>query len=251
MPKSMNSVLPPIVLQAGGKGERMAGACRGLPKVLVPVQGVALIERLIRQIAAEGAREFYIITGHAGHEVEAHVLGIKGLPSDLVIEFVRETGPRGNIGSITEMAYLNETVLFAFGDLFTNLSFRTLFQIHRQRNTAITLASHLEPHRLQLGHLIVQNETVMDYREKPEYSFLICSGIAAIEPEVLRQLPATGSIGMNRMVLTALEKGHTVSHWTHGAFWMDVNTPALLEIANSVEIKTHAASEYSLAAGAG
>jgi NDP-sugar pyrophosphorylase family protein len=227
----MTQSLPPVVIQAGGKGERMRAGGHAIPKVLVGVQGVPLVERLLRAIAAEGAEQFYIITGHEAEQVESHILAMKGLPTGARLQFIRETTARGNVGALSELAGLGSPILFAFGDLFTNLSFQALYEIHRQRDCAITAASHFERHRLQLGHLIVEDDRVVDYREKPEYQFLICSGIMAIEPHVLHLLPKEGAVGMNRLVMLAVESGLSVTHWNHGADWIDVNTPQLLETA--------------------
>jgi NDP-sugar pyrophosphorylase family protein len=229
--------LPPIVLQAGGKGERMRAGGVTEPKVLTKVQGVALLERLIRQLANEGARRVYVITGHAADAVEAHVRGIEGLPVDMALTFVREREPRGNVGALAQFAHLDTPVLFSFGDLFTTLSFRALFARHCERGSAITAASHFETHRLQLGQLIVDGDRVLDYREKPEHRFLICSGIMAIEPAVLRLLPKEGTVGMSGMVDLALRAGLAVSHWEHGASWIDVNTPELLAAANGAAME--------------
>lgn len=203
-----------------------------VPKVLVSVKGIPLLERLIRQLAAEGATQIYIITGYRAEQVEQYVTALSGLPSSLQIEFIRETESRGNVGALSELTYLHSSVLFAFGDLLTQFSFRELYAIHRRRGAAITAGSHFEKHRLQLGHMIVEDDRVLDYREKPEYQFLICSGIMAIEPEVLSLLPETGPVGMSQLVLLTLDAGLTVTHWTHNAFWMDVNTPELLAVAN-------------------
>ncbi len=243
------SQFPPVMLQAGGKGERLMSVSAGLPKVLVPVQGVPLLERLIRQIAREGGRQFHIATGYRSEQVEAHVRGIPDLPDNVRFSFVREHEPRGNVGALTELADLGTTVLFAFGDLFTALSFRRLWEIHLRQRNHVTLTSHFEKHRLQLGHLIVDQDDVTAYREKPEYQFLICSGIAALEPAALQCLPRQGALGMNQMVLTALDHGLQVKHWTHGAFWMDVNTPELLKEANQVNVPFESAREMSNAAG--
>jgi NDP-sugar pyrophosphorylase family protein len=148
------------------------------------------------------------------------------------LRFLRETSARGNVGMLSEFADIGGPILFAFGDLLTNLSFRALYAVHRQRHAAITAASHFERHRLQLGHLIAESERVIDYREKPEYQFLICSGIMAIEPEVLRLLPKDGAVGMNRLVTLAIESGLSVTHWNHGAGWIDVNDREQLELAH-------------------
>jgi NDP-sugar pyrophosphorylase family protein len=231
----MSLRLPPLVIQAGGKGERMKVGGLAIPKVLLPVQGMPLLERLIRQLVTEGAREFFILTGYAAEQVEAHVKKIELGHSDVSFTFIRETESRGNIGALAELAGLDVPVLFAFGDLFTRISFRLLYSVHQERGASITAASHVETHRLQLGHLIVDDNRVIDYREKPEYEFLICSGIMAIAPEVLRLMPKSGIVGMNRLVLIAIEAGLDVTHWRHGAFWMDINTPELLERANEAQ----------------
>jgi NDP-sugar pyrophosphorylase family protein len=227
--------LPPIVIQAGGKGERMRAGGNATPKVLIPVHGVSLLERLLRQLAAEGATDVHIITGHEAEQVEAHVSGLRDYPGGTRLRFVREDTPRGNVGSLSLAADWGSPVLFAFGDLLTDLSFQELYKIHLARRAAITAASHFERHRLQLGHLIAEGDRVVDYREKPEYEFLICSGIMAIAPEVLRLLPKNGAVGMNRLVMLAVEAGLPVTHWTHNAAWIDVNTPDLLALAETMK----------------
>ena len=240
----MSEPLPPVVIQAGGKGERMRAGGDPTPKVLIRVRGVPLLERLLRQISAEGARIIYIITGHAAEQVESHVAGMRDLSADTEVRFIREQAPRGNVGALSELAGIDRPIIFAFGDLLTNLSFRALYGIHRERRAAITAASHFERHRLQLGHLVAEGDRVIDYREKPEYQFLICSGIMAVEPEVLSLLPKEGAVGMNRLVMLAVESGLTVTHWTHNADWIDVNTPELLSSANQTEwtVDGHAGS---------
>jgi NDP-sugar pyrophosphorylase family protein len=229
---SVSESLPPVVIQAGGKGERMRAGGDPTPKVLIRVQGMPLLERLLRHISAEGARQIYIITGHASEQVEAHVAGVRDLTDGTELRVIREAAPRGNVGALSELAGIDSPILFTFGDLITNLSFRTLYRIHRERRAAITAASHFERHRLQLGHLITEGDRVIDYREKPEYEFLICSGIMAVEPQVLSLLPKEGAVGMNRLVMLAVESGLPVTHWTHNADWIDVNTPELLSSAN-------------------
>jgi NDP-sugar pyrophosphorylase family protein len=228
----MTPPLPPIVIQAGGKGERMRAGGEVTPKVLTQVHGIPLLERLIRQVSAEGATDIYIITGYEAEQVESHVSGMRDDAPTTKIRFIREETPRGNVGALSTLAELGSPILFAFGDLLTQLEFRTLYQTHLDRGAAITAASHFERHRLTLGHLVTQGERVIDYREKPEYEFLICSGIMAISPEVLQLLPKQGTVGMNQLVMLAVDAGLLVTHWNHNAPWMDVNTPELLAIAH-------------------
>ena len=70
------------------------------------------------------------------------------------------------------------------------------------------------------------------YREKPEKCFLICSGVAVLERPIVACIDPERPFGLSDLVTTALARGHSVGHWIHGAFWMDVNTPDDLALAD-------------------
>jgi NDP-sugar pyrophosphorylase family protein len=219
------------LVQAGGRGERLRAAA-GVPKPLVPVGGVPMVERLVRRLAAAGVRDLTVVTGWRAGEVEAHIGGLAGLPPGLALRFAREERPRGNAGALADLAGSGGDVLLAFGDLVTDLDFGELLAVHRARGADVTLASHHESVRVRLGELVAGDDgRVTDYLEKPVKRFLICSGIALFRPRVLALLAPGAAAGLVDVVKAALAAGHTVAHWTHGAFWMDVNTPDDLEQA--------------------
>jgi NDP-sugar pyrophosphorylase family protein len=219
------------VLQTGGQGNRLRPVSREVPKPLVKVGGVAMVERLLRQFVDCGVKQISLITGYRGDRVEAHVQTLYGLPDDVHLDFIRETQPMGNIGALGQLTTVAKPILFAFGDLVTDLDFAQLVAIHRQQGAQVTLTSHYETHRLQLGELVVKDQRVTAYQEKPLKQFLICSGIAVFEPEVLKLLEAGRPAGISDLIRTAIGEGMHVIHWTHGAFWMDVNTPEALQEA--------------------
>lgn len=222
------------VLQAGGRGERLRPATDSLPKALLPVRGTPIIERLLRQMAASGVRSFTVITGWLGDKIESHLRNLEDLPSDLELSFIRERAPVGNIGSLGALAWERRPILFAFGDLVTTIDFGELMTIHRHRRAQITLASHYESHKLTLGEIIAEGDKVVDYLEKPSKRFLICSGICGVEPRVLSLIPVGKPSGISDLVRSAISSGLHVTHWVHGARWIDVNSPVDLDSAASI-----------------
>ena len=216
------------VIQAGGPGTRMGEKSKTIPKHLIPVCGTPMVERILRQLLAAGMRKIYIITGHLSEKIEAHFRSIDGLPSDLELNYVRETTKRGDIGSLVEVPAKRNTVLWVYGDIVTDLDFLKLLRIHFERSCDITLASHYETHRIRLGELIVQGNRVTRYLEKPIKRFLICSGIAVIEANMLPLLARTVPMGLDELVEKAISQGFQITHWQHGAYWVDVNDPTLL-----------------------
>ena len=220
-----------VVLQAGGRGERLRPLTDTTPKPLLPVAGVPMVERLYRQMLAGGLRDITVITGWLGEKIEAHLRGLDN-PPDLRLRFLQEGTPLGNAGALRLVPDSDAPVLLAFGDLVTDLDFGRLLAIHRERGAAITLTSHYEQTRLRLGELLVQGDTVTGYQEKPVKKYLICSGIAVFERPVLDLIQPDRPVGLVDVVMGALAAGFPVTHWEHGAFWMDVNSKEALEEAN-------------------
>jgi len=222
-----------VVVQAGGKGMRLRPATEEVPKPMLPVAGVPMVERLVRALVSAGADRLTVITGHRGGVVRRHLAGLRGLDRPAAIDFLEEPAPLGNAGALGLVRTERPRVLFLFGDLVTDLDFGELLTRHAQGGADVLLTSHYEAHRLQLGELLVEGERVVGYREKPEKRFLICSGIGVFRREVLGVIPTDGTpTGIADLIGLALERGFSVAHWEHGAFWMDVNSPEALRLAN-------------------
>jgi NDP-sugar pyrophosphorylase family protein len=158
-----------------------------------------------------------------------------GLPPGVSIHLIREATPRGNAGALGDVPSGGRDVLLAFSDLVTEVDFGRLLAVHRARGADVTLASHHEPIRLRLGELVADAEGhVADYLEKPLKHYLACSGITFFRPRVLELVPAGATAGLVDVVKAAMARGYNVTHWVHGALWMDVNTPEDLEHAREV-----------------
>lgn len=217
-----------VVLQAGGRGERLRQGA-SLPKPLFKVDGVTMLERLLLQVTAGGARVITVITGFGAEEVERAVLACR-LPPDSKTSFLRESVPRGNAGALA-LARRDMPCLFCFADLVTDIDFGRLLAVHNERRAAVTLASHYESLQVRLGELISDGDRVVAYREKPNHRVLIASGIAVLEPAVLRLVTSDRPAGLSDVVQSAIDHGHVVTHWLHGAQWIDVNTREDLDSA--------------------
>jgi NDP-sugar pyrophosphorylase family protein len=220
-----------VVLQAGGKGTRIQ-AGTPTPKPLLMVDGVPMLERLLRQMVNAGARTVTVIVEYQADRVEAYVRSLSWLPGDLDLAFLRERSPRGNIGALSDLPSDGRQALLCFADLVTNIDFGQLLAIHEERRADVTLASHYEQYQVRLGELETDGTQVLDYREKPKKSVLICSGIGVFAPRVLDLIPRDRPAGISDLVQSALREGTYVTHWLHGSFWMDVNTQEDLELVN-------------------
>ena len=67
-----------VVVQAGGKGMRLRPATEDVPKPMLPVAGVPMVERLVRALVRAGADRLTVVTGHRGEVVRRHLEGLPG-----------------------------------------------------------------------------------------------------------------------------------------------------------------------------
>jgi NDP-sugar pyrophosphorylase family protein len=213
-----------VVIQAGGRGDRLRPLTDATPKALLEVEGTPMLERLIRQTVSCGFRKFTVLTGWLGEQIEEHISDMCGLPDDVHIDVRRESRPLGNIGALANLPESDETVLLTFGDLVTHIDFRMLLREYEATDAQVMLASHWERHQLRLGEIVADEQEVRDYLEKPEKHFLICSGIGLFAPaaiDVLRSL--VPPVGLRDLVVASIAQELRVRHWLHRALWFDVN----------------------------
>ena len=111
-----------VVIQAGGRGTRLAPYTYVLPKPLMPVDELPILEIVIRQLVAQGFDRITITLGHLGHLIMA-VLG-DGRRLGARIDYVHEESPRGTIGAVKLVENLDEPFLVMNGDLLTDFEDR-------------------------------------------------------------------------------------------------------------------------------
>jgi len=220
------------VIQAGGRGQRIRAVAGSAAKPMLRVGEEPMIARLIRQIVSSGVRRIAVVIPDGSHEFRDFLQQFARSLTGVGLDLIEEREPLGNAGALGTTEYRGTPVLFCFGDLVTDLPFDRMVRLHRERGCDITLASHYQYHQLSLGELITEGAHVCGYVEKPRKRFLICSGVAVFEPRVLelaRSLAAP--FGLVDLINASLQAGCSVTHWLHEAYWIDVNTPELLEQA--------------------
>jgi len=141
------------LIMAGGEGTRMAKTQPAVPKPLVDLGGIPLIEIMIRQLLNAGFVDIRLALRHKADMIIDHV---KKLPDvdHKRLQFMVEKEPLGTIGSLAQLRELGRTVLVANGDLLSGMDLQRFVRFHRQEKADMTIATHTEYHRLKLGEVI-------------------------------------------------------------------------------------------------
>lgn len=133
------------IILAGGKGTRLAAVAPGVPKPLVPVAGVPVVERQIRLLARYGIRDILLTTGHLAGTVSSQ-LG-DGSAWDVRLRYFHEREPLGTAGGVAALVdAVDDDVLVLYGDVLVNMDLARLIAFHAARSAVATVVVHPNDH---------------------------------------------------------------------------------------------------------
>jgi NDP-sugar pyrophosphorylase family protein len=212
------------VVLAGGKGTRLAPYTKILPKPLMPVDDMPILEILLRQFKRAGIDEVVLTVGHLSELLRAFFQD--GQRLGLRISYSFETQPLGTAGPLSLVQGLDDTYLVANGDVLTGLNFRDVIETHQRCGAAATIASHARQVKIDFGVLQCNGDgQVRDYIEKPAYQFLVSMGVYVFEPRVLSFIPHNEYLDFPSLVLRLIENGEKVQSYAYDGYWQDLGRP--------------------------
>lgn len=213
------------VILAGGKGTRLAPYTAVLPKPLMPVGNLPIVDILARQLVATGFRELIFSIGHLGGLLEAY-FNNHPLKSDGVsFKWVWENTPLGTTGAIAHVDDLPENFLVLNGDILTTLDFGKMFDYHVESGGMLTVASIRKQTKVQLGVLEREGNIITNYVEKPILDYDVSMGVYAYNRGVLSYVDPGKPLDFPDLVLSLLKADETVRCYISDDEWLDIGNP--------------------------
>ena len=209
------------VIQAGGKGTRLRPYTLALPKPLMPIGDLPIIELLLKWLRRWGIRKVYITTGYLGGLIKA--LCNDGSQWDMNIEYSQEPEPLGTIGALRLIRHkLTETFLTINGDIISDLNLRQLIKFHKSDNNLISVAVAEKKIQVDLGVMLSTNGKMSGFREKPIMKFNVSTGIYCMEPKIVDLIPDNVPYGFDDLMFEMLDKNLAVNLYKHEGLWLDI-----------------------------
>jgi len=209
------------VVLAGGKGTRLAPYTKILPKPLMPIGDMPILEILLRQLKRAGIQEVILTVGHLSELLRAFFddgsrLGIK-------IHYSYEAEPLGTAGPLSLIPDLDETFLVTNGDVLTTLSLGTIIQAHKESHATATIATYIRHVHIDLGVIQADGTNrIIGYQEKPTYEFQVSMGIYVFEPRVLNYIEYNHYLDFPDLVLRMIQAGERVMSYPFDGYWQDL-----------------------------
>lgn len=209
------------VILAGGKGTRLKPFTMSIPKPLLPLGEVPILEVVLKQLARDGFSRVVVTLGHMAHLFSAS-LG-SGSKYGFQLDYCIEHEALGTAGPLRLVDDLEDDFLVMNGDLLTTLSFRDLFHLHREREAWGTIATSHRQVRIDYGVVESAPDHALDrYLEKPTISYQVSMGINVLSRDCLSFIPEGVKFDMPDLMLAMARAGKRVVCHRTDCYWQDI-----------------------------
>jgi dTDP-glucose pyrophosphorylase len=178
----------PVVIMAGGQGTRLAPFTNVLPKPLIPVGERTVIEIIIGQFLPYGLDRFHLSVNYKSKILKSF---FEELAPSYSVAYLEEKEPLGTAGSLRALyAPTPEQLIVTNCDIVIQTDFSELVSFHTDNKYDLTLVASLKDYRIPYGVCeLEEGGTLARITEKPQYSFLVNTGMYVVRRDRLGLIP--------------------------------------------------------------
>lgn len=219
----------PVVINAGGRGTRLDPFTKVLPKPLIPVGDLPIIELIMKEYQSYDCNDFHIIVNYKKDLMKAYFHDNENHYS---IAWYDEEKPLGTGGGLSLLrGKFDSTFFFTNCDALLTANYESMLKFHKDQGNTITMICAYKNINIPYGVVEMGQQGVIEsMKEKPLMSFLTNTGIYIVEPEVIDDIADNEAIGFPDIVEREKQKGRKVAVYPVSENdWMDMGQLPELE----------------------
>lgn len=227
---------------AGGRGTRISELFPDIPKPLIPIENIPVLEREIRMLAEQGFTDIILTVSYLHEKIEKYFGD--GTKLGVNIEYFVEETPLGNAGALFKLRdKLTEPFLLLNADAVFDVDFNRMVNYHKAHGGLVTLFTHPNSHPYDSGLIIASSDNKVEQwltkeDDRPKfYNNRVNAGLHVIDPQVLDKIDGnnvgkfdenTGNvikIDLDRQILKPLCGTETMYCYDSPEYVKDMGTP--------------------------
>ncbi len=213
------------IILVGGLGTRLRPLTFTIPKPLLPLANVPMVERMITKLP--DVFDTAILAVNYGLTEMKEYFEVKELGKKIII--VPEDEPLGTGGAMRNcFDYVTGTTAVFNGDVVSSIDLNKMLEQHIKTKARGTLALWEVENPSRFGVVELKNGKILQFQEKPEkgteLSNLINAGTYLLEPEILEMIPPNQKISIERDIYPKVA-GNGLYGFPFEGYFIDSGTP--------------------------
>lgn len=199
----------PVVIMAGGKGTRLYPYTKILPKPLIPIGDIPIMERIIGKFCDMGARNFYVTVNYRKGMIKSYFSETSG---NYKITYVEEDMPLGTAGSLQMIQEkFDRPFIVTNCDILIHADYNDIYKYHLETGNVLTIVTALKNIVVPYGVInSSENGAVISMEEKPKLSYFVNTGMYILNEELLQEIPKDTFYHMTDLTDHLLREGRRV-----------------------------------------
>lgn len=232
-----------VVILAGGFGSRISEETEYIPKPMIELGGIPMIEHIIREYSYYGFNEFIICAGYKQQVIKEYFanyyLNHSNITFDMgnnkvtvhecntepwkitVVDTGLNTMTGGRIKRIKE--YIDEdTFLLTYGDGLCDVNIKEVIKFHKKNKKLATITA-IQPIE-KFGVLGIEGNKVYNFKEKPDNAGgWVNGGYMVLNTKVLDYIDGDDTAFEKKPLETLAKEGNLIAYKYEG-FWQCMDT---------------------------
>ncbi|MEW6412053.1 MAG: sugar phosphate nucleotidyltransferase [Candidatus Zixiibacteriota bacterium] len=181
------------IIMAGGFGTRLRPLTINIPKPMVPIANIPIMEHVVSLLKQHGITEITSLLYFQPKTIQDYFKD--GSAFGVNMDYVQPDDDYGTAGAVRyALQSADEPVLIISGDLITDFSLSEAISWHRQKKSEATILLTRMENPLAYGIVITDNDgRIVRFLEKPSwgeaFSDTINTGIYILEPPAIKLIP--------------------------------------------------------------
>lgn len=210
---------------AGGRGKRLSPLTDTIPKPMLDLGGMPIIERNIDRLISFGIKKIYVSVKYLGEQIVEH-LG-DGSLKGVSIEYIWEDKPLGTAGALSLVEeFKSDYVLLMNSDLLTNANFEDLYKTLLNEKADMAVAS--TEYKVDVPYAIFETKgnQVIDFKEKPSKVYHANAGIYILKKSLIEKIPQDSFFDITDLMENLVKSGGKLVYCPIIGYWIDIGKPA-------------------------
>lgn len=223
------------LILAGGKGTRLRPYTTVLPKPLMPIGDMPILEIILRQLRAAGIDSVILAVGYMSQLFQAFFANGERYGMDIRYSF--EETQLGTAGPIAlALDTLDDDFLVMNGDLLTTLDYAALLAGHKSSAAAATIALHRREVNIDFGVIEHDSDGLLTgYSEKPSFQYDVSMGINVLNRAAVTEFLVRGQyLDIPALMVRLVEAGLPVHCVRQDCEWLDIGRVDDYQIATEL-----------------
>lgn len=153
------------VIMAGGKGTRISSLFSDIPKPMIKIEGIPVLEREIECLRSQGFDDIIITVSHLSDVIidyfgdGSKISPVTGKPFEVRIEYFVEEKPLGNAGALFKLRNkLSDEFLVLNADAVFDIDFNRFVDFHRSHHGLVSIFTHPNSHPYDSGLIVASGD---------------------------------------------------------------------------------------------